>query len=167
MPIYIFDKTKYTASVGEVISVSNPTPQYGITYTPSGPMPPTMTVDVKARVEGNEVNFTKLPATSTIADFGQGGVVVSESLDAILNEIEGFQKISENALADIPRHETIVAKCKEMKLALSPQAKKDAEQAKELSDLRKQVSDMSGQLKDMGGLLSRLLDGKAVKTKED
>lgn len=165
-PIYVFDKTKPSVSIGEVLSVSSPVNQYGITYTPNGMNPPSMVVDIKARVDGAEVNYTKMPATSTIADFGQSGIVVSESRDAILNEIDGFKKISERILADVDRHRAIVSKCDEMTLALNPQAQKEAEHTKDIAELRSQVSSLSGQIEQVSGMLAQFLNNKA-KNKED
>lgn len=166
-PIYIFDKNKPSVSIGEVISVSNPVQQYGMTYTPTGPVPPAMVVDVRAKVDGVEINFTKMPATATIADFGQSGMVVSENLDATLHEIEAFQKVAQRKIDETERNKEIVSKCEEMKLYLNPQARKEVEQSKELAELRGKVSDLSGQLEQMNGLLAQLLSNKATKKKEE
>ena len=73
-PIYVFDKNKLCAYIGEVLSVSNPMPQYGFNYAQPG-LQNAAVVDIKAMVDGSEVNYTKLPASATIADFGQGGIV--------------------------------------------------------------------------------------------
>ena len=165
-PIYVFDKTKPSISVGEVLSVSSPVNQYGITYTPNGINTPPMVVDIKARIDGAEVNFTKMPATATIADFGQGGIVVSESRDAILNEVDGFKKVSERIIADIDRHKAIISKCDEMILSLNPQAQKEAEHTKDIAELRSQVSSLSGQIEQVSGMLAQFLNNKA-KNKEE
>jgi len=157
-PIYVFDKNKLCASIGEVISVSNPIPQYGFNYTQQG-FQNSAVVDIKAMVDGAEVNYTKLPATATIADFGQGGIVISESREAILNEIDNFSKISEKALQDRPMHEERIAKCKEMRLALDRSAQIEAEQSKEIAELRNQVEQMNG-------MLAQLL-GSKTKSKEE
>ena len=80
--------------IGTVISVSNPVPKYQNGYA-SYPLPQNeMVVDVKVKVGDDTLDFQKLPANLSIADFSQvgGNVVVSESKDAINAEIAERQE---------------------------------------------------------------------------
>lgn len=63
--------------VGTVVSVSNPVPKYQNGYT-AYPLPQNeMVVDVKVKVGDDTLDFQKLPANLSIADFSQvGGNVV-------------------------------------------------------------------------------------------
>ena len=159
-PIYVLYKNELKVAVGEVVSVSNPVPQFGTTYTAGVLAPPKMTVDVKVRIDGETVDFQKLPADQTIADFGPNGVVVSESKDAILNEIDGFKKLSERALADIPKHQQIVKGCEQMLCDLNPQIRKDNEQAQEILNLKQGMSELRDDLADIKALLSKSINRK-------
>ena len=93
-PLYILHKQDPKLEIGEVTFVSQPAPQFGTTYTSGYPMPaPKMLVDVKIKSPGGEVvDLQKLPADLSIADFGNG-MVVSESRDAIYNEIDAISEL--------------------------------------------------------------------------
>lgn len=57
--------------VGTVVSVSNPVPKYQNGYT-AYPLPQNeMVVDVKVKVGDDTLDFQKLPANLSIADFSQ------------------------------------------------------------------------------------------------
>lgn len=59
--------------VGTVVSVSNPVPKYQNGYT-AYPLPQNeMVVDVKVKVGDDTLDFQKLPANLSIADFSQVG----------------------------------------------------------------------------------------------
>ena len=80
-PIYILYKAEPRIAVGEVVSVSNPVPQYSATAYQNGMvMPPKAYVDIKIRIADEMVDLQRLPADATIADFGNSGMVVSESM---------------------------------------------------------------------------------------
>lgn len=157
-PLYILYKSVPKIVVGEVVSVSNPVPQFGnITYQSGTLVPPKNVVDVKVMVDGEVMDFQKLPADASIADFGVNGIVVSESRDAIINEISGFKKVSEKALADVERHQTIVAECDKMLATLNPQLQREAEQAEEIENLKRGMADLRGDMSDIKGMLSQAL----------
>ena len=163
-PIYVLYKNELRVAVGEVVSVSTPVPQFGTTYTAGILAQPKMTVDIKVRFGSDTVDFQKLPSDQTIADFGPNGIVISESRDAILNEIDGFKKLSERALADRPRHEQIVEACSRMQAELNPAIKREAEQADEIARLKKGMAELTDSMEDIKGMLAKALKSKA---KED
>ena len=156
-PLYVLYKNEPRMAIGEVLSVSNPIPQFGSTYQAGVLMPPKTTVDIKVRLNGEEVTFQKLPSDQSAADFGGSGVVVSESREAILNEIEGFKKLSEKALQDVDRHKHIIVECNKMLGDLNPQVKREAEQARE-------IAGMKGDIASIKDMLAKVLN---YKNKED
>ena len=129
-------------------------------------MTPKNVVDVKVSINGESVDFQKLPADASIADFGSNGIVVSESRDAIINEISGFKKASERVLADVERHQHIVAECDTMLTLLNPQLKREAEQAEEIENLKRGMSDLRGDMNDIKGMLAQALKHSS-KSKEE
>lgn len=154
---YVLNKVEPKLSVGEVVSVGLPVPQFGTTFQNGIMAAPKNTVDVKVKIDGNDVDFQKLPADSGIADFGNSGMVVSESKDAILTEIEAMRAISQRAIGEMPRHESIVAESDRMIAALNPSVAKEAEQAKEIESLKNELSDIKA-------MLSRALGHESKKT---
>lgn len=145
-PLYIFYKNEPKVCVGEVVSVSTPMPQFGTTYQNGIISPPQNFVDLKITVDGEEINLQKLPAEVTIADFGNTGMVVSESKDAILNEIDAFRNISVRALADVEKHQRNVTECDKMLAELNPHIAKEAEQAKKIAGLESELSEIKAML---------------------
>lgn len=160
-PFYILYKKEPRLAIGEVVSVSNPTPQYASTTYQNGiMMPPKNFVDIKVRVGEETLDFQKIPADATIADFGINGMVVSESRDAMINEIDGFKKISERALADVEQHQHIVTECDTMLKALNPQLKREAEQSQDIENLKRSMADLRGDMNDIKGMLTKALGRK-------
>ena len=165
-PIYILYKAEPRIAVGEVVSVSNPVPQYSATAYQNGMvMPPKAYVDIKIRIADEVVDLQRLPADATIADFGNSGMVVSESKDAIANEIYGFKKASQRALEEVERHKHIVTQCDVMLAELNPQLKKEAEQTAEIENLKRGMADLQDTLVDLKGMLAKALN-RSVKKEE-
>lgn len=157
-PIYILYKSEPRVSVAEVVSVSNPVPQFSTsTYQNGMLMPPKSFVDIRARMGDENLDLQKLPADSSIADFGNTGMVVSESRDAIINEIVGLQKSSQRVLDEVDHHQHIVTECDKMLAELNPQLRKEAEQSAEIENLKKGMEDLSTTLEDLKGMLSQAL----------
>lgn len=155
-PFYVLYKNELKVAVGEVVSVSNPVPQFnaGILAQPK------TTVDVRVRIGADTVDFQKLPSDQSIADFGGNGIVVSESRDAIMNEIDAYRKMSERALSETDRHRKIVAACGDMMAELNPQIRKEAEQATEIQNLKQAVSGMRSDMADMKSLITKMFNRK-------
>lgn len=151
-PFYILYKNEPKLSVGEVQSVSTPLPQFSTSYQNGILTPPKSVVDVKVTVEGKEVELQKLPADVVIADFGNAGMVVSESREAIQSEIEAFKNNSVRALGEVDHHKAVVSECDKMLAVLNPQLAKEAEQAQEIEYLKGEMSDIKEMLSKVLGL---------------
>lgn len=166
-PIYLFSKNEPKVDIAEVVSVGNPTPMYNAASFQNGNfMPPKNTVDIKVRVGEQVVDLQKLPADLSIADFGQTGMVVSESRDAIISEIDGYKKLSLRALEDIDRHKHIIAECDNMLGALNPQIKQDAERAREIENIKAGMSNLQDEMTDIKAMLTKALNRSSTKKEE-
>lgn len=158
-PFYILYKSEPKLSIGEVVSVGAPVPQFGNTYQNGILTPPKSTVDVKVSVSGEDVMLQSLPSDLSIADFGSSGMVVSESKDAIQSEIDAFKSTSVRALGEVERHKKIVSACDEMLCALNPQIAREAEQSSRIDSLE-------GKLTNIEQMLAKVL-GRNSKSKEE
>ena len=156
-PLYVLHKNEPQREVGEVIFVSQPTPQFGTTYNAGYPMTPKMLVDVKIKTANGDVELQKLPAELSIADFGNG-MVISESKDSILNEIDVLRKNSVHIIESVELHKGIVGKCDTLLAELNPQIRKEAERTKEFDSLKQEVGGLKGDLLELKGMLSKLLN---------
>ena len=157
-PFFVFSKAELKTDIGEVISVSNPVPQYPTSIN-SGSFMPTNVVDILVKIGDDQVNFNKIRADLSIADANNGMVVVSDNRDAIISEIENYQKIAQKKLDDVPNQEHIVAACTDMIAFLSPQMRLDAERQAEIEGIKKQLSGMDDRFDKLESLLTRALKG--------
>lgn len=166
-PIYLLSKSEPKIDIAEVVSVGNPTAQYNTASFQNGSfVPPVNTVDIKVRIGEQVIDLQKMPAEQSIADFGSAGMVVSESRDAIINEIDAFKKLSLRALEDVDKHKHIVSECDNMLASLNPHLKKEAEQAEEIANLKRGMADLRDDMTDIKGMLTKALRGSS-KTKEE
>lgn len=154
-PLYILHKQDPKLEIGEVTFVSQPSPQFGATYTAGYPMPaPKMLVDVKIKSSSGEVvDLQKLPADLSIADFGNG-MVVSESRDAIYNEIDALRKTSQRVVESMDYHQSVMSKCTDLMAELNPQVKQEAE----FDSLKQEVCGIKGDLQELKGMLAKFLN---------
>lgn len=160
--LYVLHKNEPRIEQGEVVFVSNPVPQFGQTFNAGMLTPPQMTVDVNIKVEGKEkpIEIKQLPAAQTIADYGNG-MVISESKEAISNEIAAVKANSIRVIESIDQHKGIIQKCDSLLEQLNPEIRKDAERSRELETLSSRVGGLESSLGRIEELLARTLNTKA------
>lgn len=160
-PLYVLHKNEPRLEIGEVTFVSNPTPQFGQTYQMGNPMGQNFIVDVNIKVEGKEkpIEIKQLPASQTIADYGNG-MVISESREAILNEIGVLKSNSERVINSIEQHKEIVRKCDTLLAELNPQIRQEAERSREIENLSTRVVGLESSIADIKDMLVRTLETK-------
>lgn len=127
--------------IGEVISVGLPTPMLNYPQT-SQFMPQKMGVDVKIKVNEQTLDLQKLPCDNVIADFGNNGIVVATTKEAILSEIESIRSNSQRIIESVDRHEQIIVSCSKLIEDLNPEIRQQAERNKEMDSLKSEMSDM-------------------------
>lgn len=166
---YILEKgEELNLKIGNVVSVSNPQPKYN-QYNPSQAFAqPETTVDVKVKVGEETMDFKQLPSNMSIANFGQNGVVVSESKEAMSAEVESMVRTSRGILDSVPYHEKVLKSCDVMLRELNPQFAKEKEQEEKISALEEKMGSIEGTLDEMMGMLSKALNRNTSKSnKED
>lgn len=166
---YILEKgDELSLKVGQVVSVSNPQPKYN-QYNPSTAFSqPETTVDVKVKVGEETMDFKQLPSNLSIANFGQNGMVVSESRDAMSAEVESMLRTSRGILDSVPYHEKVIHTCDVILRELNPQFAKEKEQEEKIGMLEIKMGSIEGTLNDMMGMLSKALNKNTpIKNKEE
>ena len=159
-PLYVLHKNEPKVEQGEVISVTPPVPQFGQTTFNAGIMAQqSMTVDVKIKSGEKTIELQKLPATMSIADYGNG-LVVSENREAILNEISVLKNNSQRVIDSVDQHKELVRKCDELLEELNPQIRKEAERSREMESISKRVGGLESSMKRIEEMLSRSLEHK-------
>lgn len=161
---YVLDKSEEpTLRIGQVVSVSNPQPKFP-TYQPGqfNTQPMETTVDVKVKMQDEEVEFKQLPSNGQIAN--SGNVVVAESREAMIAEVEAMLRHSKEMLDSRVYHEKVVKNCESMLGVLNPQIAKEKAQEQKISQLESKVCGMEGTLSNIESMLQKALKGKASGT---
>lgn len=154
--IYILEKKdKPTLKIGKVESVSTPMPKYNTAYG-SGEM----VVDVTVKVEDETIDFKGLPATQSMASYGNGNTIISESREAMSAEVESMMRTSQCILDSIDYHKTVVVECDTMLRTLNPTVAKERERDEKIGSLEIRMNGMCEKLEDMMSMLSRALGRK-------
>lgn len=153
-PFYILYKNDPKLVVGEVVNTENLMPLLGTTFQNGIMSQPKNVVDVNISVDGESMKFQKLPADMSIADFGTG-VVVSDSRDAIINEIEAFKNVSVRILNEVEKHQHIVNECDRMLGQLNPHIATEARQSREIESLKNEMADIKEMLSKALGKIKK------------
>ena len=167
---YILEKGEnMNLKIGHVESVSNPTPKFGQFHASQSYMQPNDTfVDVKVKVGDEIIDFKQLPSNLTIANFGQNGVVVSESKEAMSAEVEAMLRNSTSIIESVPYHEKVISSCDEILRLLNPQFAKEKEQEEKIGALEVKMDGIENTLNQMMGILSEAIGhNKPRKSKEE
>ena len=157
-PVYVLYKNEPRFAVAKVSQVSNQYPNLGYQQ----PLVPgnNLAVNISIEVDGKVENYERIPLNSTIAEFPDKGVIISETRDGIINEVNAIKSTSVTALQQVDMHRKVIASCDKLLFDLNPQLKKDQEQAQEIATLKEQIAGMSDQIAALTGMLSTSLGKK-------
>lgn len=159
-PVYVLYKNEPRFAVGKVAQVSNQYPPQFNFQQPINPNTMGMMVDLSIEVDGKTETYPRIPINSSIAEFPDKGVILSETRDGIVNEINVIRNASQTAIDQVDLHKRIIESCDQLLLDLNPQLKHDQEQAGKIARLEEQIAGMSEQIAAMTGLLSKSLGKK-------
>lgn len=157
-PVYVLYKNEPRFAVAKVSQVSNQYPNLGYQQ----PLIPgnNVAVDIIIDVDGKTETYQRIPLNSTIAEFPDKGVLISETREGIINEVNAIRSASQTALDQVDAHKRVIASCDQLLFDLNPQLKKDQEQAAEIATLKQQIAGMSDQIAALTGMLSKSLGKK-------
>ena len=154
--IYILEKGEKAPSLieGIVSSVSAPRPKF-ITQTPgiNLGMNTETVVDVKAKSGEQDYDFKDLPVNLCIANFG--GVVVCESREAMLQEIDARDAESKQVIESAPYHEAARLHYEQFRRRLNPSYEKEKERDDAILKLNDEVNGMKGNIDKILSILSK------------
>lgn len=153
---YILDKSDSpTLKVGHVVGVSQPMPKYGNQYQIGQAE---MVVDVSVKVGEDVIKFEKLPSSLCIANFGQNGIVVSESREAMNGEVESMLRTSRGIIESVPYHEKVIQSCDGIMRGLNPQFAKEKEHEEKIGKLELKMDGMDKTLANISMMLNQMLN---------
>lgn len=147
-PIYVFNKNTMQVVIGKVISVSSQYPQYNFAQNPLLGQNYGV-VELIAEIDGKQEAFPRIPVSSSVAEFPEKGMTVSETLDGALNDVRALLNETNMKLEQHPVLTQIAAKCEALLLEHNPEMKKDRERAEELAAFKSQLSTFEQKLDAM------------------
>ena len=158
-PVYVLFKNEPRLATAKVVSVSNQYPQFGFPQ----PLNPNTSpvVDLVLEMDGKNETFQRIPLNSSVAEFPDKGIIISETRDGISNEIGVIRSASESALSQIDAHKKIIESCDKLLLDLNPEMRKAQERESEIAELKEQVAAMATQLSTITGILSKSVNSKS------
>lgn len=171
-PVFLLYKNEPRFAVAKVVVVSQPYPpfSFGASAPMTGQAAAAMhgnTVDITVEVDGKNELFPRVPLSSTIVELPDKGLILSETKDGIINEINVIRSASEAAIGQVEAHKQIIESCDSLLLELNPQLRKEQEQSREIATLKSQLTDVFGrfdavndQLAALTGMLSKTLGKK-------
>lgn len=159
-PVYVLYKNEPRFAVGKVAQVSNQYPPQFNFQQPINPNTMGMMVDLSIEVDGKTETYPRIPINSSIAEFPDKGVILSETRDGIVNEINVIRNASQTAIDQVELHKRIIASCDQLLLDLNPQLKHEQEQAGRIASLEEKLAGMSDQIAALTGMLSKSLGKK-------
>lgn len=147
-PLYVLDKRTPQVVIYEVVKV---TLKQKVDASLQAMWPPkTFNVaDIEVKNDSQNVTFKDVPAELSVADYGETGVVMSETREAILSEIENFRSASQRGLNEVPKLQKNVEACDAMIQLLNPKAKEEAERAKEFSTIKDEVAEIKKMMAEL------------------
>ena len=153
---YVLDKGENpNLKIGQVISVSNPQTRYPSFNNGFTPQPMETVVDVKVKLNDEEVDFKQLPANGQIAN--DKNLVVSDNKDAMSTEVDAMLRQSKAILESVDYNKRVVESCEGMLQQLNPQIAKEKEQTEKINKLEGKVSGIEGKIDKMMGWLQQTM----------
>lgn len=151
--IYVLDKQgKPKFEKASIISVSMPTPKYG-TNAQFGQLPE-LVVDIVVKVGDRQESYQKLPANLETAD--SGVKFITTSRESMTSEIMSIKQSSQNVIASVELHNSIIDECDNIIKELNPEVAEREERDRELRDLREQVASMTRGLSELTNMIGEL-----------
>lgn len=161
-PLYLLYKNEMRTASGIVQQVSGQYPNTAMNYQQPFAPGSNILVDISVDVGGKTDVFQRIPLNSTIAEFPDRGILVSETREGIINEVTAMRNTRISAIQQMPTLQREVEACDNLLLELKPELRREQEQATRIEKLEQQLTGMSDQIAAITGMLSKSL-GKPKK----
>ena len=154
--LYILNKgDKPELKIGYVESVTQPRPRYA-TYNPTVSFGTNMEqiVDIAVKIGNDKVEYSGVPSTASIHEYNK--IVISESREAMISEVDGMLQNSKNIIDNVDYHQDIIKSCEDILKQLNPAYAKEQERDTAIEDLTTQVNKMQTEFGSIKGTLSKI-----------
>lgn len=154
-PIYILEKGETpTIKIGQIESVTQPRPKYQ-TYNPSVGFNANMetVVDLAVKLGNEKKEYVGVPSNLSI--HGYGDIVLSESREALISEVDGMLQTSKSIVESIDYHKRMITACEDMLKQLNPAYAKEQERDGAIDGLKTEVESLRKEISKITALLAK------------
>lgn len=154
--LYILDKSKEPQiKTGFVDNVTVPRPMYK-TFNPAVSFGTNMqtVVDIVARVGDEKITYEGIPSTLSI--HSNGDVVISESREAMISEVDAMLQNSKSVLDSVEKHKTNIVACEKILKELNPVYARESERDQAIDTLTDKVNNMQNEFGSIKDTLSKI-----------
>lgn len=153
--VYILTKGDTPAlKTGVVQSVTSPVTKFGTQLMP-GQFQQDTVIDLTVKVGEELLTFKQLPSASVIAS--SGNMVVSESRDAMVAEVENMMRTSKEVLESVDYHRNALESCESIMCSLNPRLAEEKEQKEKIETLERKLGGIEDTVGDLKELLLKAL----------
>lgn len=159
-PVFVIFRNGPRVATAKVAQISSQyPPQFNIQMGQMGANMSPM-FDLTLEMDGKTELFQRIPVNTSIAEFPEKGIIISESRDGVINEITAIRGNAVSELDKRSYYEQTVANCDQILLDVNPDLKREQEQASKIAKLEEQLAGMSDQIAALTGMLSKSLGKK-------
>lgn len=146
--VYLLDKSTSPKSykIGEIVGVSFPRINYGQIQN---------TVDLKVKVDNSIEEFNSIPSTNNIVTYNNGKLIISETKQGIINEIEDSLQTSKYIINNIDIYKQDIEDYENILKQINPQFAKDKERDDRLSNLENRFDGVESKLDKIFNLIQK------------
>ena len=159
-PVFVIFRNGPRVATAKVAQISSQyPPQFNLQMAQMGNNMSPM-FDLTLEMDGKTELFQRIPVNTSIAEFPEKGIILSETRDGVINEVTAIRG---NAVSELDKrsfYEQTVSNCDQILLDIKPDLKREQEQAGKIAKLEQQLAGMSDQSAALTGMLSKSLGKK-------
>lgn len=133
---------KPSLKVGEIVSKTEPVPtynSYGANYMDTK-------LNLIVKIDNEQTEFKNVSANASVMNDPSSGIFISETSEAMINEVNNLQRISKKHVDDTPYHENALVEYDKMLKTLSPRYADDKRRDDDIAGLKSRQDAMDEKL---------------------
>lgn len=159
-PVFVIFRNGPRVATAKVAQISSQYPPQFNFQMPQGGVNMSPMFDLTLELDGKTELFQRIPVNTSVAEFPEKGIILSETRDGVINEVTAIRG---NAAAELDKksfYEQTISNCDQILLDVNPELKREQEQASKIANLEQQIAGMSDQIAALTGMLSKSLGKK-------
>ena len=146
--LYILDKGENPSiKVGQVEGVSQPR------FNPSTGLMGVAIVDIAVKVDNEHKDYIGVPSNASVHSYGN--VVISESREQMVQEINAMLRTSQSIIDSIDYHHKVISACEDMLKQIDPEYAKQQERDDTIDSLKEEVGSLKSDISRILDLLTK------------